>query len=237
MNLFGCSDAKPETIPTPAALPTPLGVVRLNAVLDGVNVAEEPPTQTYRLPSGGWIACWHRPGFDLELLLCGPTLSVPPEMPLTDYWAALWRLRARTTIASSTFIAIWEDGYAWTQGGPNSGEGLYAKTWDDGQTEVSIGTEDGDILAWHSKMAGGLPTEWEPYFRSTPNNFDWFSLQRVHYEVGDRGIPVPLPPLETDQQCQIHFAIAWSPYAKGGAGDWYAVDVSGEQILTGAGCS
>jgi hypothetical protein len=237
MNLFRCADAKPETVPAPAALPTPLGVVRFDAALDGINVSEEPPFQTYRLPSGGSVACWHRPGFDLELLLCRPTLSLPPEMPLTDCWAALWRLRARTTIASSTFITIWEEEYTWTQGGPDSGEGLYAKAWDDGQNEVLIVTEDGDSLARRSTKADGLPPEWEPYFRSIPNNFDWFSLQMVHYEVGDRGIPVPLPPLEVGQQCQVHFNLAWFPEGGDGRISCYDLELSAGQILTVAGCS
>ena len=151
MNLFHCADAKPETITAPVAAQTPLGVVRLDAVLDGINVAGDLPTQTYRLPSGGWVACWHRPGFDLELLVCRPALSLPPGMPLTDCWAALWRLRTREAISFCTFTALWEEGYTWHQGGPDSGEWLYAKAWDDGQAEVLIVTEDGDSLAWRSK--------------------------------------------------------------------------------------
>ncbi len=237
MNLFRCADARPEAVAVPVALQTPLGVVRLDAILDGINVAQEPPSQTCRLPSGGGIICWHRPGFDLELLLCRPALTPPLGTPSTDGWAALWRLRARETIASSTFVAIWEEGYAWTQGGPNSGQGLYAKTWDDGRTEASIGTDDSEGLANRAKCADGLPSEWEPYFRSTANSFDWFSLQMVHYEVGDRGVPVPLPPLAAGQQCQIHFAVAWSPCAVGEARGRYAVEVNAGQILAGAGCS
>ena len=236
MNLFHCADAKRDVIPSPAALQTPLGVVRLDATLDGINVAEKPPSQTYRLPSDGWVACWNRPGFDLELLVCRPVTAPPLGMPLTDCWAALWRLRARSTIASSTFAAIWEEGYAWTQGGPNSGQGLYARTWDDGQTEASIGTDDSKGLAHRARCADGLPSGWEPYFRSTANSFDWFSLEMVHYEVGDRGVPLPLPPLAAGQQCQTHFAIAWSPCAVGEAGGRYTVEVNAGQILAGAGC-
>jgi len=237
VNLFHCADAKPETVPAPAALQTPLGVVWLDAILDGINVAEEPPSRTYRLPLGGWVACWHRPGFDLELLVCRPALSLSPHTRVTDCWAALWRLRAKATIASSTFVAIWEDRYIWTRGGPDSGEWLYAKAWDDGQTEVYIVTDDSEGLAYRSKSADGLPTEWEPYFISTAGSFDWFSLQMIHREVGDGGMAVPLPPLAAGQQCQIHFAVAWSPYAKEGAGGWYTVEVNAGQILAGAGCS
>ena len=232
VNLFHCADAKPETVPAPATLQTPLGVVRLDAILDGLNVAEEPPTQTYRLPSGGWAACWHQPDFDLELLLCHPVLSLPPGMPLTDGWAALWRLRARATIASSTFVAIWEKGYTWTRGGPDSSEWLYAKAWDDGQTEVYIVTGDERALAAQSRRGDGLPQEWEPYFLPTADNFDWFFLQMVHYEVGDRGIPIPLPPLEPGQQCQVHFNLSWFPEGEDGR-----LELSAKQALTGAGCS
>lgn len=232
VNLFHCADAKPEAVPAPATLQTPLGVVRLDAILDGVNVAEEPPTQTYRLPSGGWVACWHRPGFDLELLLCRPALAPPLGMPLTDCWAALWRLRAKATIASSTFVAIWEDGYIWTRGGPDSGEWLYAKAWDDGQTEVYIVTGDERALAAQSRRGDGLPQEWEPYFLPTADNFDWFFLQMVHYEVRDRGIPIPLPPLEAGRQCQVHFDLFWFPEGENGK-----LELSAKQALTEAECS
>ena len=173
----------------------------------------------------------------MELLLCRPALAPPLGMPLTDCWAALWRLRTREAILSCTFAALWEEGHAWIQGGPNSGQGLYARTWDDGLTEASIGTDDSEGLAYRSKSADGLPTEWEPYFISTAGSFDWFSLQMIHREVGDGGMAVPLPPLAAGQQCQIHFAVAWSPCAKEGAGGWSTVEVNAGQILAGAGCS
>ncbi len=87
------------------------------------------------------------------------------------------------------------------------------------------------------KKADGLPSEWGPYFRSTPNNFDWFSLETVHYEVGDRGIPVPLPPLAADQQCQVYFNLAWFPEKESGKITCYDLGLNAAQILAGAGCS
>lgn len=235
MSLFQCLDARPEAILAPAALQTPLGRVQLEAICGGMKITDEPPTVTYRLPAGGWLACWHRQEFDLELLVCRPLFKSAIDTPPTDCWAGLWRLRAKATL-SCTLTAVWEDGHTWTDGGPNSGQWEYIKTWEDGQTEVSIGTDDDDCLAVRSRRGDGLPTDWEPYFGSTMSHFSWFSLQMAHYEVGDRGLAIPLPPLEAGQECQIYFAVAWSPEGPDDASG-FAVARAASEILASAGCS
>lgn len=199
MHLFRCGNAKPAGVPAPTTLNTPLGAVRFDAVLDGENMADEAPTRMHQLVAGGRLVCWHRQEFDLELLVCRPVPSRSSQKGLTDCWAGLWRLRVQTTIASCTFTAVWEEGYTWLGRGPDTGQGLYAKTWEDGQTEVSIGTEDEQALATRSHQRDRLPAGWEKYFRSPSGLPDWFSLQDVHRELGDRGLAVPLPPLEAGE--------------------------------------
>lgn len=156
MHLFRCGNAKPAGVPAPTTLNTPLGAVRFDAVLDGESMADEAPTRMHQLVAGGRLVCWHRQEFDLELLVCRPVPSRSSQKGLTDCWAGLWRLRAQTTIASCTFTAVWEEGYTWLGGGPDTGQGLYAKTWEDGQTEVSIGTEDEQALATRSHQLSVL---------------------------------------------------------------------------------
>ena len=236
MSLFQCLETKLEVVPAPVVLQTPLGNIHLNAMIDGTEITGESPTNTHRLPSGGWLAGWHRKAFDLELLVCRPLFTLPVDAPLTDCWAGLWRLRANAMLDTCTFTAIWEVGYTWEEGGPNSGQFEYTKTWDDGQTEVSIGTDDGDFLAIRSRRGDGLPTEWESYFLSSPNQFDWFWLQSVHIDVGNNGLAAPLPPLKAGGECQIHFAVAWSPKSPLGASG-FAVARGASEILAGANCS
>lgn len=236
MSLFRCLDARPEAVHNPAVLQTPLGRVQLEATFGGMKISDEATTATYQLPPGGWLACWYRQDCDLELLVCRPLFESATDMPPTDCWAGLWRLRAKAKIPSCTLTAIWEDGHTWTEGGPNSRQWEYIKTWDDGQTEVSIATDDDDFLAVRSRRGDGLPTAWEPYFGSTMSHFSWFSLQTIHFEVGDMGLAIPLPPLEAGQECQIHFALAWSPEGPEDASG-FAVSMAASEILAGAGCS
>jgi hypothetical protein len=205
-------------------------------MIDGKEITGGLPADTYRLGSGGWVVRWHREGYNLELLVCRPLFNLPVDAPLTDCWAGLLRLRANMAVDACIFTAVWGDGYTWEDGGPNSGQFEYTKTWDDRQTEVSIGTDDGDFLAIRSRRGDGLPKGWEPYFLSSPNKFDWFWLQSVHIDVGNNGLAVPLPPLEAGQECQIHFAVAWSPKSPLGASG-FAVARAASEILAGANCS
>lgn len=87
MHLFNCSDAQIEAISTFAVLESPLGRICLGADIGGLEIGYEPPSQTYRLASGGWIACWPSQDFDAELLICRPLLSLPFPMTVTDCWA------------------------------------------------------------------------------------------------------------------------------------------------------
>jgi hypothetical protein len=56
-------------------------------------------------------------------------------------------------------------------------------------------------------------------------------------------LAVPLPSLEAGEQCQVHFALAWSPTGRDGedgersVATWLAVDQDAGSILEGAGCA
>jgi len=237
MNLFQCADATLDGGRVLPGVQTPLGVIRLDAILDDTEVADMLPTQNYRLPSGGWIVCWHQPKFDLELLICRPVSSIPAHIQLIDCWAGLWRLCAKQTVSSCNFTATWEQGFTWGKEEPQSSQWVYARTWSDGQSEVSVGTDDEDALAARSHQGNDLPHEWEEYFRSSSNHFSWFSLQPIHNELGKTGLAVPLPLLAAGRRCQVQFVVAWGPYQKTGTSTSLEVDRKASEVLAGAGCS
>jgi len=120
MNLFQCADTALEITHTSAIFQTPLGSIRFEAILDGVKTSVIQPTQVFRLNSGGLVICWYQPNFDLELLICRPVVSYLHEAQLVDYWAGIWRLRAKTPINSCDFIAVWEQDSTWTETNPES---------------------------------------------------------------------------------------------------------------------
>jgi hypothetical protein len=244
MHLFYCPDAHLDSVASATSVLTPLGRVGFEATLGTHTVSREPPSMTYRLKGGGWLACWHEEAFDLELLVCRPilppSLTQRPEFPLTDCWAAMWRLEAHSPVGPCLFAAAWEPGYSWREGGSNSGEHLYAKTWDDGQTEVSVGTQDEELLAYRAEQGDCLPTAWRDYFCADPRKGDWrtcpYWQHEAHERLRDIGVPTPLPSLETGQRCQIHLVVAWGEYHEQSAVTWLAVDRKAADILNGAGC-
>ncbi len=244
MKLFHCLSAEVDDIADATSITTPLGIVRLDATFATDTVSSRPASIQYLLEHGGWLVCWHEQEYDLELLVCRPKLPMNvtegQDIPLSDCWAGMWRLKARTTIGPCLFTAAWENEYTWHDGGPNSGQYLYAKSWDDGVTEVSIGTEDDEALSIRAINGENLPKEWSNYFGTDLRSGNWESgdyyKHDAHEKLRDNGVPTPLPCLEADQFCQISFAVAWANYDKKSATTWLAVDLKASDILKGSDC-
>ena len=243
MRLFSCLDGQVDCSASDASVVTPLGRVKFEATVGGEVVSDGPPTSAYRLRNEGRLLCWNREAFDLELLLCRPVLprwSLVPEYPLTDCWAGMWRMEARSPSGPCLFAAVWEAGYKWLTGFPDCGEHLYAWAWDDGHSEVAVGTQDEELLALRAERGDDLPNAWKSYFSLDPGSQDSRTCAFWRHESHDRlrntGVAIPLPSLEAGQQFQIHAAVAWADYHKESTATWYAVDCEANNILNGAGC-
>lgn len=214
MNLFHCEAVRTEVAPDPTAVHTPLGVVRVAATSGGVST-NDAPAHVYSLDDGERVVCWQNASVDLEVLICRPLFSPPLDLPVEECWGVLWRGRARTTVTSLILSAVWEDGCRWHDGGPDGGQYLYAWTWTDGQTEVTIGTQDDERLALRAQSDDYLPAQWEKYFirprhhSGSYGRSDFFE-HPVHYQLRSTGIACPLPPLEAGQSFQITFAVVWA---------------------------
>ena len=248
ISLFSCptigpaANAKPEII-------TPLGTLTFDAEFDGILLGDLKPSSQYHLEHGGNVLNWTLDDFTAELLLCRPRITLPEGMAVDDCWAAIWRLRAAMSRASMSggrpeFSCRWEPGYQWTEGGPHSGEGLDAQTWETDLAEVTVGTTDAEWLAGHAKL-GFLPPRWADlldfnYSGIVPDT-DTGKFDPVIYL--EDGFRIVLPTLEVGEMCQVQFLVAWASKASGGKAEdvgnystWYAVDESPEKILSGVGC-
>jgi hypothetical protein len=244
MHLFHCPEAQVENIASVTSTLTPLGRVGFEAAVGGNMVSNGIPSATYRLKDAGWLACWHQRAFYLELLVCRPTLPTllkeMPEFSVTDCWAGIWRLEARSPTGPCLFAAVWEPGSKWKNGGPDSGEHLYAKTWDDEQAEVTIGTEDNELLAYRAEHGNYLPNEWCTYFCAETCSSDWrtcaYWQHETHEQLLRTGVPAPVPSLLQGQRCQIHFVVAWADYRERSVVTGLAVDRTASEILMGVDC-
>ncbi len=238
---------------------TPLGTIGFRALVEDVAVTALPPGQVLLVAGGGHILCWDLPAFRMELLLCRPKFSLPGGMRVSDCWAGMWRVKAHGDLPSCLFYCGWDPGHRWVEWGPESGEALYAKTWEDPHWKVSIGTEDEEWLAGRARRAAGLPPRLSSYFSGggfldalfhceaaiddTPDSEDPIGWQGVVAKRGwsgmtAKGIPIPLPEIGTGETCQVHFIVAWAPRVRADDVDtWYAVDREPAEILAGAGCT
>lgn len=234
MNLFQCAEAEPHVFSDPTAIRTPLGIVRLKARLSGGTMEEERPTAAYRVQGDGRIIVWEREDLYAELLICHPVFSEPLFWPVQETWGALWHIRANSLTGPIIFWAEWDEGYTWNESSPNSGQFCYAKLWGDGCTDVSIGTQDDEMLALRARKSDYLPAEWEQYFRHQGNGLGaCWAGHPIHHYLLQTGVASPLLPLKAGQEIQIQFAVAWAGTdALSSVATAAAVEVSSTEILS-----
>ena len=242
MNLFRCSELKTTRISDPTAIQTPLGKVRFSASVGGAVMDGDNLSATYRVAGDGRIIVWESRELDLELLICRPVFSPPLHMPITDCWGALWRGKAKS---SSDFplvlTALWDEGYCWKECGLDCGQYLFAKVWGNADWDVTIGTQDDDMLAIRARNKDYLPQQWLEHF--LPSNSGrcgqdspWLS-HPIQSELSREGIACPLPALEEGQEFQIPFGVAWLRADEpDSAVASIAVEASPSQIMAGCGC-
>ncbi len=196
---------------------TPLGVIIYTAQVNGYDLVNI----RYSSHSAGddsYLFRWKLPEAEVELLLFRP--AIPPNLQgrINDTWAGIWRLRALHSIDACYFSCNWQQGYSWTHGGPDSGEGLDAQTYDDGKTVVTIGTEDSQYIGNRAENKDWVPIQLKP---TDPYNFADY--------VAD-GLRISCHGLETDDRCQFQYIIAWA-HESDDVGHWLAVDREYKELL------
>lgn len=209
---------------------TPLGEVLLSVSIDKIKIEVSEATQKPQSRNGLYHVGWHRDDYDLELLIGRPILHLPAGLSVQDCVSGIWRLKANTYQQDLLFTAEWSPGYSWQEGSPDSGEGLYAKTWRGENITVSVGTEDNEAFAYRAFHNVLLPSHLENYFKQ-----DFFN-DPIHYNLQETGLPVPITSLLAGEVCQVHFSVAWSNGSPDDASTWYAVSCQPSDILDGCGC-
>lgn len=161
-----------------------------------------------------------------EVIVARPALIAEYQSEITDCWAFLWRFKVLEPIDKLVIQAAWLDGFQWKSGGATSGQWLDAQTWDDEQTEVSLGTEGGDALFARAEKNNWLPA------RFTQQSRDDYHLSLLSYETN--GMIVDFGKVCPNELFQTHFVVAWSQYVDESISTWNAVDLNAQQIVAGA---
>jgi hypothetical protein len=197
---------------------TPLGHVYVSACVGGerLHAAEG---KEVRVKPDALILRWETSTFEAEFIRVRLAVPAILEGRIDDSWAGIWRVRARGAVSACTFSCRWEEGFAWTAGGADSGEGLDAQTFTDGRTQVTIGTEDREEVAKRARNKEWMPPRLEP---QDPDPFAEYLAD---------GFQIAIPNLLRGERCQVQFLVAWSP-DDGDVGLWLAVDRTYQEILS-----
>ncbi|ARU62497.1 hypothetical protein CBW65_17160 [Tumebacillus avium] len=125
-------------------------------------------------------------------------------------WAAYWRMQIKGDPGLVRFSFAWEPGYLWNDDiGSNSGQYLDAYRYSTDEWNLSIGTDDEEMLGIRAKQGQGIPIHAQ--------------FHDAEYEEG--GFSVPIGGLKDGDECWIYFAVAWAK-ASDDVGDWLAVDTA-----------
>lgn len=205
-----------------ADIKTPLGIVKFDFKVKETSLSCLKPNHLYKDSANNTIVCWYTSDFEAELLIFRPKISIPQGMQVKDCLAAVWRVKSLNEKEDCVFSAEWCEGYTWKGGGSDSGEHLDAQTWYNDEYQISIGTQDGEMLEIRKKHKDMLPVEF---------NYDVDPIELVKYT--ERGLVVPIKSIYPKEICQIHFAVAWSGKKEYDSSTWYAVDLSTTQLFEG----
>lgn len=220
---FDCDYIQTEAIDS--IIDTPLGQVTTYIThLDNI-VGDNIAGSTFYLETGARITTFYSEDFVAELLTCRPNYFIHPEQRILDCWAFLWRFRASKFIHEPIFMVTWKENYKWKESGYNGGQYLEARTFSDNDYVVTIGTQDDEVLETRAAKNEYIPKKF----------IDMVSGAFTLVSGFNEGIEVPMPDLEPNDICQIHFIIAWNTEFKDEVATWYAVDCLPEFIMESAG--
>ena len=238
--LFACPDLSRADAPPKPVIATPLGGVKVNAIVDGVSIWNKPVSAGFVLQSGASVICWQTDRVQVELLVCRPILTRYGKENCDDCVAALWRIAAHGDGVSLEFAGTWLPGHQWHDAGADTGQGVFSWLWHGDKADGAIGTEDDEWLERRAANGDWLPKRWQNRLHASgltagePRNPDILTcIPRVDESCEGLGI-VLLPELNTGEVCQSQWVVAWAQsHTKRNPA--MAVDVAYQQILAGAG--
>jgi hypothetical protein len=228
MKLFCCdgySSVKTERYPQ---LSTPLGA--LTVVCDVGSSADDLKLGTHvrrHNSKDSTIYEWLSPVCALEALV----VAFAPDQPISSSelscQALVLRVNALKSHLKTRYTLKWLPGHRWTEGFPESGEGLEARTWVNEEWKVTIGTEDREFLAARAKTGMWMSQRMTTAIEGSTEDI---------VQMTKDAISIELPELSDGQCCQVHFVIASNRRIEEDLSTWLAVDQPPSELLKVGDC-
>ncbi len=191
-----------ECSPQPLEVVTPLGIIELSAIVGEHRLTAQNSTTFNALENGGFAARWELWQGTAEAILCRPDIvEYGPRVSVTDYRAILWRFKAREPTGQLSFSSTWRADYIWKTGDHDTLQYFDAQTWEDGEHDVTIGTEDWVELFHKAERNNGLPQRLMAKAK--------YDLVHPIVQYLQEGIAVNLGEVFSDENFEIGFGIAW----------------------------
>jgi hypothetical protein len=196
-----------------SALATPLGAVRTWLACAELDTAAMLPTSSVTDATGATRLRFLAREATIDLVVGEIRPELPTHLAVSGCRAALWRVTLQGRLSTLRFHAEWSTPPSEADGTPDSGEGLDAFTWRVADSVLSLGTEDGEILAARAQRHAGVPARLSGEL----------TYSTVKYT--DSGLIVPIAELRPQEVLEIHFIVAWSDaYSEERPSTWFAVD-------------
>jgi len=228
MRLFQSNRYVPASVEDNAHLPTPLGtLVKCNRIHPEVEVLQL-SKEGYRHSNGtATIYQWVSSQCILEelLLTFAPQKTLWSEKPLCQ--AVITRIEALTSHLSTCLSLSWAPGFRWTEGYPESGEGLAARSWVDKSWKVTVGTEDPEYLASRAKMGRWMPPRLHSTIEANPEEI---------IRITEDSMSICIPELQQGERLQLQFILASCHRHNDELETWFAVDQDPSNMLQLADC-
>lgn len=199
-------------------LRTPIGTLVTHVVCGDVSTQGARPEQAFRVPSGALLNRFVRSAWVAELLVGPVKPRTPGSLEIAGCLAAIWRIRAIERCGPCRICCSWSKLPDGAEGGPNSGEGLDAITWEVGSFALSLGTEDGEFLSGRAGRDGSVPARLALELR----------IDTVEYV--ETGLVVPFSGLEPAEGLQVQFVVAWGDRDTANL-TWLAVEQDPSNLL------
>jgi hypothetical protein len=182
----------------PPVVETPLGVLRLDCVVDGEDVAEGVPSRARSVGRAARITSWRTRTVRADLLVTDIQQDLPPDVEVTGAVAAMWRLAAWRDLLTLQFDCRFVTEPPGDAIGPLFPTGLEVLGWDAEGIRLMLGTEDRGSMIARAALADGFPARLAGVF--APGTV----RQRP------AGLRLLLPPIARHEQCQIQFVASWA---------------------------